>query len=74
MPSHALEFAMAAVDTGEIADRGIFQNQLRRIFPLGQTRFYRQQLPAALVVLQMLLEQPESRSHVPSPKSPAQQT
>jgi hypothetical protein len=63
MPPYALELAMAAVDAGQIADRGIFENKLGGILALRQARFDREQLPTPFIILQMLLEQAEFRSH-----------
>ena len=70
MPADALQLAVAAVNAGQIADRGVLEHNLRRIVVLLQAPLDFEQLPAPIIVLEVLLEQGEVGAHH-SPVAPA---
>jgi hypothetical protein len=52
----ALQFAMAAVDAGQVTNRGVLDHELRRIEVFSQSGFDIEELPPPKIVLEMLLE------------------
>jgi hypothetical protein len=63
MAADPLELPVAAVDAGQVADRGVLDHDLGRIGVLLQPALNLQQLAAPLLVLEVLLHQGEVGAH-----------